>query len=124
MKVIVAGSRCITDNDIVVGAIASSGFSISEVISGGAKGVDRLGESYAQQHDIPVRLFKPDWKQYGKGAALRCNAEMAEYADALIAVHNGSKGTQDMIGKMERLGKPVHVLLVPDDGKQSPSGRK
>jgi len=100
MRVIVAGSRCITDYGLVVGAIASSRFSISEVVSGGAKGVDRLGESYAQQHDIPVRRFKPDWKRYRQGAALQCNAEMAEYAEALIAVHNGSTGTQDIVDRM------------------------
>jgi YspA, cpYpsA-related SLOG family len=118
----VAGSRSITDYELVASAIASSGFSISEVVSGGAKGVDRLGESYARRHEISVRRFKPDWKRYRQGAALRCNADMADYAEALIAVHNGSRGTQDMITRMKSLGKPVHVLRVPDDDERSPSG--
>jgi hypothetical protein len=115
MKVIVAGSRAIADYDLVADAITSSGFSITEVVSGGAKGVDRLGEAYAERHNLAIRQFKPNWKLHGRGAAFRCNAEMADYAEALIAVHNGSKGTRDMVAKMRSLGKPVHERVIADE---------
>lgn len=55
---------------------------------------------------IPVKQFKPDWL---KGE----DKEMAKYAYALIAVHNGkSKGTADMIKKMKSLPKRVHVVVT------------
>jgi hypothetical protein len=38
---------------------------------------------------------------------------MAQYADALVAVWDGeSRGTDHMIGEMQKLGKPVSVHLL------------
>ena len=50
MKVLIAGSRSIVEPDVVREAIAASGFDITTVLSGGAKGVDRLGEEWATEH--------------------------------------------------------------------------
>lgn len=111
MKVIIAGSRGIVDMDIDA-VIKQSGFAITEVVSGGAVGVDELGELWARQHNIPVKLFAANWAAYGKSAGPRRNSEMAEYADALIAVPTiSSKGTHDMIrkAKAKRLKVYVHV---------------
>ena len=47
MKVIIAGSRDITDYSLVCRAISESKFDITEVISGTARGVDTLGEKWA-----------------------------------------------------------------------------
>ena len=44
MKVIIAGSRGITDGRLVSAAVAASGFDITEVVSGTCHGVDQLGE--------------------------------------------------------------------------------
>lgn len=44
MKVIIAGSRTLHSYDLVVRAVKDSGLQITEVVSGGARGVDRLGE--------------------------------------------------------------------------------
>ena len=57
MKVIVAGSRSICNYSFVSASIDSSGFLISEIISGVAKGVDLLGEKYAREHNIPIKQF-------------------------------------------------------------------
>lgn len=98
MKVIIAGSRSIKDYLIVKQAIKSSGFIITEIVSGTAQGVDRLGESWAFQNGILVKRFFPDWDKYGRSAGYRRNVEMAEYADALIAIWDGkSRGTKHMI---------------------------
>jgi hypothetical protein len=110
VKVIIAGSRKIEDLSIVEKAIAESGFLIAEVVSGGAMGVDSLAEQWAAENDMPVSVFKPDWSQYGRGAGPVRNAEMTDYAEALIAVWDGeSKGTRDMIDKAEKKGLPVFV---------------
>ena len=112
MKVIVAGSRSIKDFYIVVNAIDASPFkgSITEVVSGTARGVDMLGELYAHYLNLNVRRFPADWKHFGKSAGYKRNDEMAEYADALIAVWDGiSAGTRHMIQAMWLLYKPVYV---------------
>ena len=113
MKVIVAGSRDITNREIIVNAIESSKFEITEIISGTARGVDREGEVYALAKSIPVKQFPANWNTYGKSAGPIRNTEMAKYADALIAIWDGkSSGTKHMIKTMNDLNKPVHVVIV------------
>ena len=98
MKIIIAGSRSISDYEILKTAIALSGFEISTVVSGHARGVDYLGELWARKNKIPVQIFLPDWNTYGKSAGIRRNIEMAKNADGLIALWDGrSKGTEHMI---------------------------
>lgn len=111
MKTIIAGSRSITKYGEVCHAIACSGFSqkITEVVSGGAMGVDTLGEQWARAYSIPVRVFKPDWS-IGKRAGMIRNEEMNQYAEALIAVWDGvSRGTCDMITRARQSNKKVYV---------------
>lgn len=113
MKVIVAGSRSIVDISEVQKAITESRFEITEVVSGTAKGVDKLGESYAVAHNIPVKKFPADWDRFRKKAGYLRNQEMAEYAEALIAIWDGeSKGTAHMINIMKKIDKPVYVWKV------------
>lgn len=114
MKVIIAGSRSITDMQCVIFAIEKSGFNITEVVSGTAKGVDTLGEKWALDNCIKVKKFPANWRKYGNHAGGRRNFQMAEYADALIAVWDGrSNGTKNMINHAENLGIKVykHTIL-------------
>jgi len=112
MKVIIAGSRGITDVRLVARAIEASGFEVTEVVSGGAAGVDRLGERWAARRGIPVRRFLPDWSQ-GKAAGPLRNRRMAAYADALVALWDGaSRGTASMIREARTRGIKMHVDVV------------
>lgn len=113
MKVIIAGSRNITDIENVEKAVERSGFHVTEVVSGMATGVDTLGEQYAANRGIRVHQMPAQWMLHGRSAGYKRNVEMSVYADALVAVWDGvSKGTQHMIGIMRKAGKPVHVYLV------------
>ena len=113
MKVIIAGSRRITNMEHVRKAVSDSGFPITEVVSGTALGVDRLGELWAEENNIPVKPFKPKWDEYGRGAGHIRNAEMAKHADALIAVWNGvSPGTNNMIDMANKMKMPVYVYVI------------
>ena len=96
MKVIIAGSRSISDWPPVANAITLSGFKITEVVSGGATSVDTWGEEWAERHGIPVKRFPAQWKTQGRAAGMFRNREMAQYADAL-AVFTGGAGTTDMV---------------------------
>jgi SLOG family YspA-like protein len=112
MRVIIAGSRSIGSLEEVVRAIKQSGFNITEVVSGGAQGVDQLGKFWAYNAGIPTKQFNPHWTENGKAAGPIRNREMAQYADALIAVWDGkSRGTMNMIEEMQKLNKPMFVVL-------------
>ncbi len=113
LKVIIAGSRDVTNLFVVEKAVELSGYKPTEVVSGTARGVDRLGEEWARQRGIPVKAFPADWGRLGKSAGYLRNVEMSEYADALLAVWDGkSKGTKHMIDIMSRAKKPVYVYNV------------
>ena len=110
MKVIVAGSRSGFVERNTFEAIEQSGFSITEIVSGCCAGVDKHGEYYASVNKIPVKRFPADWNYLGLAAGPVRNKQMAEYADALVAVWDGkSKGTKNMIESMQSLKKPVFI---------------
>ena len=129
MKVIIAGSRNIVDYEIIKKSIEESKFDLTEVVSGGARGVDTLGEKYAKENDLLVKIFKAEWdnlvdvpkykikkNKYGKlynvTAGFERNEKMGDYADALIAVWDGkSNGTKAMIEYMKKKNKKVYVKI-------------
>jgi hypothetical protein len=111
MKVIVAGSRGIQLYQTVADAMDCAGFVITEVVSGTARGVDRLGERWAIENDVPIKRFPANWDRYGRSAGYLRNEQMAQYADGLIAVWDGhSRGTIHMINlaRKQRLAVYVH----------------
>ncbi len=111
MKVIIAGSRGITELYCVNQAVIESGFIITEVVSGKARGVDTLGENWADIHDIPVKPFPADWST-SDGGFIR-NRAMGRYADALIAIRLGSSsGTTDMVNVATKYGLKVFQYQV------------
>lgn len=137
MKTIIAGSRNIADyfckndckcrdrgftNNIapceelayieLVRFIDKCPWEITEVISGTAKGVDKLGERWAKENNIPCVRYPANWSKYGLKAGPIRNAEMADVAEATIILWDGvSKGTNNMIklSKKKKLG-----LIVKD----------
>jgi hypothetical protein len=110
MKVIIAGSRGINDYSLIVKAIWRSRYNITEVVSGTAAGVDRLGEQFAKENNIPIKKMPANWEHNGRAAGHIRNYQMAEYADAAIIVWDGkSPGTKNMIDNMVRMKKPYYV---------------
>lgn len=114
MKTIIAGSRDITEYSAVLLAIEyakkHANIEITQIVSGGANGVDALGEQYARENSIPLIVMRADWKNHGKAAGPIRNKQMAECSDALIAIWDGaSKGTKNMISEATKLGLRVYV---------------
>lgn len=115
MRTIIAGSRGITDPTLVDEAVRECGWWPTVVISGTARGVDRLGEQWAEGQAIPVERFPADWK-HGRAAGPIRNATMADTADALIAIWNGqSPGTRNMIHEARVRGLRVHVYRTDSE---------
>lgn len=109
MRVIIAGSRGADEKD-TLRAIQESGFDITEVVCGRAKGADTHGENWAFRRGIPVAEFPAEWHAHGKSAGVRRNQMMVTYADALIAIWDGkSTGTKDCINRAIRKKMPMYV---------------
>ncbi len=110
MKVAIIGSRDI-ETDITPFVPAET----TEIISGGARGVDSLAEQYAKAHGIPFTLVKPEYKLLGKHAPLARNVEIVRRAELVVAIWNGkSKGTRNTIQTAKELGRQVRVYLIPE----------
>lgn len=99
MKIIIAGGRDykFTKEDVsfLEDLFFNSEYSITEVVSGGANGADREGEKFAEDCDIPLRIFTANWDKYKNAAGPIRNQKMADYADGVI-LFPGGKGTKDM----------------------------
>ena len=80
MKLLVVGSRSITDFDLAPHIPANA----EVIISGGAGGVDTLAEQYADRHRLSKWIIRPCYQRYGRAAPLRRNQEMVDMADAEI----------------------------------------
>ena len=113
MKVIIAGGRGFNDYDLLcrkADKILSRQSEI-EIVSGAARGADKLGERYADERGYPIKRFPADWGTFGKKAGYMRNEDMAEYADALIAFWDGtSKGTKHMIDIARNNDLKVRVI--------------
>lgn len=118
MHIIIAGCRDFNDYSVVekevmdlIGKVI--GKIEIEIISGGATGADALGERFAKEHNLSLKIVPADWKTYGRSAGPRRNEQMARIAGTLIAFWDGkSRGTKNMIDTAKKLGLRVKVVNV------------
>ena len=83
-----------------------------EIVSGGAKGVDTVAKEYANRNGIKLTEFLPEYDKYGRGAPLKRNITIIEYADMVLAFWDGkSRGTKFVIDNCKRTGIPVKVFI-------------
>lgn len=117
IRVIVAGGRDFTDqarmyevlNEYST-AVFGSDYALS-IVSGGARGADRMAEAWATAAGVPCIVMPANWKAHGKGAGHKRNREMAEVGDHLIAFWDGkSAGTRNMIDTARALGLTVQIV--------------
>lgn len=114
-KVIVAGTRTFKNYALLENRLVHflSGRKPSEVIiiSGGAKGADRLGEKFAKEKHCNLKVFPADWITFGNSAGYRRNAEMSKVANACVVFWDGrSKGTKHMIDIAEKEGLDIVIV--------------
>jgi hypothetical protein len=111
VKVIIAGCRDWSASRRRLDEIVEeAGFEVTELVWGCANGIDTCAKEWADYWCIPDKPF-PYLKEYGKAGGPIRNRQMAEYADALIALWDGkSRGTLNMIQEMRRVGKPYKVF--------------
>ena len=116
LKVIIAGGRDFTDHTRAATEIhnlveAHKLPDTFTVISGNARGADKVGEYLAELWDLPLEIYPADWNQHGKSAGYIRNKQMADIADVLVAFWDSkSKGTMHMINTMKQQHKPVFIF--------------
>lgn len=85
----------------------------TEVISGGARGVDRIAETAAIARGLKVLSLKAKWDKHGKAAGFLRNTDIVACCDRVVAFWDGqSRGTLDTITKAREARKPVEVIGV------------
>lgn len=111
MRLAVVGSRSIREYDL--SPLIPQG--VTEIISGGAMGVDRLAERYARQHSLKLTVFLPEYNRYGRRAPLLRDETIVRECDALLALWDGvSTGTMYTVKFARKMGKPVYVYTVKE----------
>lgn len=125
-RIIIAGSRDFNNYELVQQYLGNYLSKLNkqdvEIISGTARGADKLGELFAERNGISCIKFPAQWDLYGKSAGYRRNAEMASYAadsyGVLFAFWDGtSRGTNHMINLGNKMGLEVHVVKYNDIDK-------
>ena len=109
MKIAIVGSRSITVNNL--GDYLPE--NTTEIVSGGAIGVDRSARNYAKTHNIKLNESLPEYERYGRSAPLKRNLQIIDYADEVIAFWDGmSHGTRFVIENCKRKNVPINVYAL------------
>lgn len=106
MKVAVIGSRGMSVDDLENYLPEGT----TEIVSGGARGVDTSAREYALRHGLKLTECLPDYARYGRGAPLKRNITIIENADLVLAFWDGvSRGTKFVIDNCKKRDIPIKV---------------
>ncbi len=109
MKIGIIGSR----NIIIDNIKEYLPCDVTEMVSGGAKGIDQCAREYAIAENIKLTEFLPDYGRYGRYAPLERNIRIINYADRIIALWDGkSKGTKHIIDNCKKMNKKIEVIII------------
>ena len=114
-RVIVAGSRTLEDYELVRKTLdpilAPMDKRDTVILSGTARGADKLGERYASEHGYAVVCYPADWTTHGRRAGIIRNEQMVLDATHLVAFWDGvSKGTRHMIAAAS--GRGIETWII------------
>lgn len=124
-KVVIAGSRDFDDYETLkefCNKVLKDRMETNKIVivSGNARGADRLGEKYAEEMGFEIDSHPALWGKYGKYAGFQRNIEMAEVADAAIMFWDGkSKGTKHMIEQCKQHHIPFRIKSFDNDNKET-----
>lgn len=109
MRIAVVGSRSL-EVDNLADYLPEN---VTEIISGGACGIDNCARMYALSHGLKLTEFLPEYNKYGRSAPLRRNITIIENADLVLVFWDGiSRGTKFVIDNCKFRKVPVIVHLL------------
>ena len=112
MRLAIVGSRSLAPD---LEAFVPDG--VTEIVSGGARGVDTAAACYARRHGIALREFLPDYHLFGSRAPLLRNDQIIAHCDCVLAFWDGqSRGTLYTIRRARERGKSVTLYRAEEDG--------
>lgn len=132
LAVIIAGSRDYNNYEqlkhitpALIKLAYEDNYDVINIISGGARGADMLGERFARENNYQIIRKLPNWSKWGKSAGYRRNCDMAieakKYDNCLCIAYsvNNSKGTEHMINICKKYGVPCFKV---EQEETSPTG--
>ena len=109
MKVAVIGSRNLNVSNLEEYLPENT----TEIISGGAKGIDSCAREYAFSHGLKLTEFLPEYEKYGRSAPLKRNLTIIGHADLVLAFWDGkSKGTKFVIDNCRKNGVELRLYML------------
>ena len=114
-RLVVAGSRDFDDYTLLSAELDKllAGKTNITIVSGTARGADRLGERYAAEHNLRIERFPAEWEKYHKGAGPIRNMKMVQSADVVIVFwDNESSGTKNIIECARKQDIPYRIVRV------------
>jgi hypothetical protein len=111
MKVAIIGSRGLKVPDLENYVPPE----LTEIVSGGACGVDTSAREYANANNIKLVEFLPEYTKYGKVAPLKRNLQIIAYSDIVLAFWNGvnlTPGTKHVIDNCKRQGVNLKIIAI------------
>lgn len=86
-------------------------FDFDEIVSGGARGADFCGKKLAEEYNIKLTEFIPNWDLHGKKAGLMRNSDIIKAADVIFVAWDGvSRGTANSLSIAKRLKKDTLII--------------
>lgn len=109
MRILVCGGRDFLGITQLYRVLDAS--KMTHLVTGGARGVDKLAEEWARDRMVPYTVYPANWDKYGPAAGPVRNQQMLDEGkpDKVIAFPGG-KGTSDMIRRAQKAGIPVEVV--------------
>lgn len=108
MKTAIIGSRSLEISDLEKYLPDGT----TEIISGGAKGIDSCAEELAARLGLAITVIRPNYAKFGRCAPLKRNDEIISLADIVVAIWDGkSKGTKYAIERCQKLGKTAIIHI-------------
>ena len=85
----------------------------TEIVSGGARGVDTCAREFAKTHGLKLTEFYPEYDRYGRSAPFRRNDQIVAHADMVLAFWDGvSRGTIYTVKQCKAQGKPWRLFRL------------
>ena len=114
IKIAIVGGRNFNDYELLektLNEYIENKTFLNAIVSGGADGADILAEKYAKELGVDMIVFRPDYKKFGRFAALQRNTEIIKNSDVVFAFWDGkSRGTYDSIKKARKLEKTLFII--------------
>ena len=113
-RVTVGGSRSIESYELVQSVLKYLLIDGDVVLSGNAPGADRLGERYAGEAGLEIKIIPSEWEKHGLKATMMRNEVLLRSADFVINFWDGqSEGAKHMLD-ISRRAKKLLAKVRPD----------